>query len=185
MHRLYHPPVFGSLRVMWPADYQGLFPPVHQRGEVVSSNEADFQSCRVIILITSKRRFLEGFVCPALSASWTTVIPKIGPRAYIFQKPFLRGLFLEGLILGGAYVWREICVSKSIGLACRGKEINYHFCFVLRCIRGQIPSTSLPGSLYSEGRFNGGFFALRFWGVCIWRGLFSEFYDIYFFTHFP
>ena len=31
---------------------------------------------------------------------------------------------------GGAYVRREICVSKSIGLACSGKEIC-HFCFVL------------------------------------------------------
>ena len=41
---------------------------------------------------------------------------------------------------------------KSIGLACRGKEI-YHFYFVLLCIQGQIPSTSLPGGLYSEGRF--------------------------------
>ena len=30
--------------------------------------------------------------------------------------------------------------------------------------------------LYSEGRFNGGFFALRFWGAYIWRGLFLEFY---------
>ena len=31
-------------------------------------------------------------------------IPKISPRAYIFQRPFLRGLFLEGLTFGGAYV---------------------------------------------------------------------------------
>ena len=62
-----------------------------------------------------------------------------------------------------------------MGLACSGKEI-YHFCFVLLCIRGQIPSTSPPGGLYSEGRFNGGFFALRFWGAYIWKGLFSEFY---------
>ena len=44
-------------------------------------------------------------------------IPKIRPGAYIFQRPFLRGLFLEALIFGGAYLWREICVSKSIGLA--------------------------------------------------------------------
>ena len=56
--------------------------------------------------------------------------------------------------------------SKSIGLACSGKEI-YHFCFVLLCIRGQIPRTSPPGGLYSEERFNGGFFALRFWGAYI------------------
>ena len=30
-------------------------------------------------------------------------IPKISLGAYIFQRPFLRGLFLEGLIHGGAY----------------------------------------------------------------------------------
>ena len=73
---------------------------------------------------------------------------------------------IEGLILGGAYVRREICVIKLVGLACSGKEI-YHFCFVLRCIRGQLPSTSHPGGLYLEGRFNGGFFVLRFWGAYI------------------
>ena len=44
-------------------------------------------------------------------------IPKISTGAYIFQRPCLRGLFLEGLIFGGAYLRREICVSKSIGLA--------------------------------------------------------------------
>ena len=42
---------------------------------------------------------------------------EISPGAYIFQRPFLRGLFLEGLIFGGAYLHREICISKSIGLA--------------------------------------------------------------------
>ena len=44
-------------------------------------------------------------------------IPKISPGAYIFQRPSLRGLFWEGLIFGGAYLRREICVSKLIGLA--------------------------------------------------------------------
>ena len=65
----------------------------------------------------------------------------------------------------------EICVSKSIGLACSGKEI-YHFCFVL--LQVQAPR----GGLYSKGQFNGGFFALRFWGAYIWRGLYSEFYGM-------
>ena len=38
----------------------------------------------------------------------------------------------------------------------------------------QVPA---PGrSLYLEGRFNGGFFALRVWGAYIWKGLFPEFY---------
>ena len=60
-------------------------------------------------------------------------MPKISPRAYIFQRPFLRGLHLEG-------------------------------------------------------RFNGGFLALRVWGgggglifggACTWGGLFSELYGIF------
>ena len=63
--------------------------------------------------------------------------------------------------------------SKSVGLACSGKVI-YHFCFVLLCIQGQIPSTSPLWGLYSEGCFNGGFFALRFRGACIWRGLYMD-----------
>ena len=28
-------------------------------------------------------------------------IPKISPGAYIFQRPLLTGLFLEGLVFGG------------------------------------------------------------------------------------
>ena len=44
-------------------------------------------------------------------------IPKIIPGNCIFQKPFFRGLFLEGSIFGRAYLRREICLSKSIGLA--------------------------------------------------------------------
>ena len=45
-------------------------------------------------------------------------IPKISPWAYIFQRAFFEGFqFLEGPIFGGAYPRREICDSKSIGLA--------------------------------------------------------------------
>ena len=41
--------------------------------------------------------------------------------------------------------------------------------------------TLTPGLIFfnGEGRFNGGFFALRVWGAYIWRGLFSEFYCIF------
>ena len=63
------------------------------------------------------------------------------PGAYIFQRPFLRGLFLEGL----RCTEKNLCF-KINGLACSGEEI-YHFCCVLLCIRGQIPSTSPPGVL--------------------------------------
>ena len=34
-------------------------------------------------------------------------IPKISPGAYIFQRPFLRGLFSEGLIYGGKFVFQN------------------------------------------------------------------------------
>ena len=30
------------------------------------------------------------------------------------------------------------------------------------------------GAYHLEGRFNGGFFALRVWGAYIWRGLYKE-----------
>ena len=113
-------------------------------------------------------------------------IPIISPGAYIFQRPFLRGSALEGLIFGGAYVRREICVTKSIGLACGGEELPFLHCFTLY---SKANSQYNPhGGLYSEGRFKGRFCALRFWGAYIrrcqepifgsWRGLFSEFYGM-------
>ena len=58
-------------------------------------------------------------------------------------------------------------------LAYSWKEIN-RFCFVLLCIWGQFPSTSPPEVLYSEGRFNGGFYALGIWRAYIWKGLHKE-----------
>ena len=47
-------------------------------------------------------------------------IPKISPGAYIFSK----ALF-EGLLFGGAYLWREICVQNRLGYPYSWKEI-YH-----------------------------------------------------------
>ena len=59
-------------------------------------------------------------------------IPKISLGAYIFQRPFLRGLFLQGLIFGGAYLQREICVSKSNGLPFYlGVNLPFLLCFTL------------------------------------------------------
>ena len=100
-------------------------------------------------------------------------IPKISPGVYIFQRPFQRGLFLEGLIFGVVYLRREICVSKSIGLALQLKVIlPFLLCFILY-LRA-IFQVQAPWSLYLEGRFNGGFFALPVWGAYIWRGLYME-----------
>ena len=35
-------------------------------------------------------------------------------KAYIFQRPLLRGLFLEGLIFGGAYIRRGLSVEGNL-----------------------------------------------------------------------
>ena len=105
-------------------------------------------------------------------------IPKIRPGSYIFQRPFLRGLFWDGLIFGGAYVRREICVSKSIGLAYSWKETD-RFCFVLLCIWGQFSKYRSPGGLIFGGVISRRVFCLTSFGgggAYTWRGLFSEFY---------
>ena len=39
---------------------------------------------------------------------------------------------------------------------------------------GNFPGTFSPRGLYLEGRFSGGFFALRVWGAYIWRSLYME-----------
>ena len=92
---------------------------------------------------------------------------EISPGAYIFQRPFLRGLFLEGLIFGGAYLRREICVLKSIGLAL-WLEVNSPFLLCFTLYLRAISKNKPPGGLSLEGRFNGGFFALPVWGAYIW-----------------
>jgi len=61
--------------------------------------------------------FVKKVECAAMSLIVYRKIPKISPGVYIFQRAFLKGLFSKGLIFGGAYFRREICVSKSIGLA--------------------------------------------------------------------
>ena len=59
---------------------------------------------------------------------------KISLGAYVFQRPFLRGLILEGLIFGGLIVGN--CVTKPTGLAYISKVnlkkyvLPYYFCHV-------------------------------------------------------
>ena len=87
---------------------------------------------------------------------------------------------MEGLIFGGAYLRRKICVSKSIGLALQ-LEVNLPFLLCFSLYLRAIFQVQAPRGLYLKGRFNGGFFALPVKGAYIWTGLymgglFSEFY---------
>ena len=80
---------------------------------------------------------------------------------------------MEGLLFGGAYLWTEICVSKSTGLALK-LEGNLPFLLCFTLYLSAIFKYKPPAGLYLEWRFNGGFFALRVWGAYIWRGLYKE-----------
>ena len=83
---------------------------------------------------------------------------------------------MEGLIFGGAYVRREIYVSKSIGLACSGKEI-YHFCFVLLCIilEGKFQVQAPQGAYIRRGDLTGVFFRYDFGGLKFGGAYFRNF----------
>ena len=102
-------------------------------------------------------------------------IPKISAGAYIFQRPILRGLsreenlrfkiklaslmagrkskaYFEGLIFGGAYLGRKICVSKSTWLALWLEENLLFFpCFTLY-LRA-ISKYKTPGGLIFGGAY--------------------------------
>ena len=107
-------------------------------------------------------------------------IPKISPEAYIFQRPFLRGLFLEGLVFGGAYLRRKICVSKSIGLALQlERNLPFLLCFTLYlraiskykppgrlifggAIKRRVFCVTSLGGLYLDGLIHGGAYFRNF-----------------------
>ena len=88
---------------------------------------------------------------------------------------------MKGLIFGGAYLRREICVSKSIGLALL-LEVNLSFWLCCTLYLRAIFQVQAPQEAYI---WRGDltvffFFCVTGLGAYIWRGLFSEFYDILF-----
>ena len=97
----------------------------------------------------------------------------MSPGAYIFQRPFLRGL-----LFGGAYIRRGLSTEGNlrfkIDWACSiiGSKLTVFACLTLY-LRAIFQVQAL-GGLYLEGRFNGGFFALPDCGAYIWRGLYME-----------
>ena len=77
----------------------------------------------------------------------------------------------------GAGSFRKIKPTNCWGITTsvrvyRGGSRKFYCCALYS--RANSKKKSPPGGLYSEERFNGGFFALRFWGAYIWRGLYME-----------
>ena len=74
---------------------------------------------------------------------------------------------MEGLIFGGAYLWWEIFVSKSIGLA-----VFPLFYFVFeRNFQVQAP----PGAYIWRGDLTEGFLSYEFWGLIFGGAYFRNF----------
>ena len=73
-----------------------------------SIGHVKFPKCRTGILVEWKElrattfpQFMKQFAASSKQGCKYHKIAKISLGAYIFQRPFLRGLFLEGLIFGG------------------------------------------------------------------------------------
>jgi len=85
-------------------------------------------------------------------------ILKISPEAYIFQRAFWRGLSTEGNL------------RFKIDWACliNGRRFTVFALFYF-VFEGNF-QVQAPTGLHLEGRFNGGFFALRVWGLFYLEG---------------
>ena len=104
-------------------------------------------------------------------------IQKICPRAYIFQRPFLRAYFWRGLSTGKNLRFKIDRASLIVGSKFTVFALFY---FVFE---GNFPSTSPQGAYIWREDLTEGFLRYRFgWlifgGAYTWRGLFSEFYSI-------
>ena len=99
-------------------------------------------------------------------------ISKISLGAYIFQRPFLRGLYAEGNLCF-QIDWASLIVGSKF-------TVFALFYFVFE---GNFPSRSPRGAYIWRGDLTKGFLRYRlggliFGGAYTWRGLFSEFYGI-------
>ena len=93
-------------------------------------------------------------------------IPIISPGAYIFERPFWRSLFLEGLIYGGKFA-----SQIRLGYPYSWKKIYSLFYFVFE---GNFQVQAPRGAYIWRGDLTEGFLRYEFGGAYIWRGLYME-----------
>ena len=96
-------------------------------------------------------------------------IPKISPGAHIFQRPFLKGLFFEGLIYGGKFAFQIDWASLVVGSKFTVFALFY---FVFE---GIFPSTSPRGTCIWRGDLTEGFLRYRFGGFIFGGAYFRNF----------
>ena len=103
-------------------------------------------------------------------------IQKISPGAYIFQRPFLRGLYSEGMY-GGKFAFQSRLDQLIVG-----RKFTVFSLFYL-VFEGTVFKDNPRGAQIRRGHLTKGFLRYRFEGLTFegaytWRGVFSEFYGI-------
>ena len=88
-------------------------------------------------------------------------IPIISPGLILVQRAFWLGLFSGELIFGGAYYWKEFCISKWVRLV--NKNGLKHYENSLKQLKTS--STNSPWAYIREGFLSEGFLRLRFGGL--------------------
>ena len=96
----------------------------------------------------------------------------------LVQKAFLLGLSSGELIFGGAYYWKEFCVSKWVGLDNKNRLKLYENSLK----RLKTASTNSPWAYIREGLLLEGFLRLRFGGLIFRRAYFWEGFNYWNFT---
>ena len=111
-----------------------------------------------------------------INTKWTCrKIPIMSAGAYIFQRPFLRGLFWGG----GAYIQRGLSTEGNLGFKIDWASVIFGSKFTILALfyfvfEGIFPSISPPGAYIWRGDLTQGFFALLVWGAYISKGLYME-----------
>ena len=102
-------------------------------------------------------------------------IPKIGPGAYIFQRPFRRGLFS-----GGAYIRRGLSTEGNlrfqlhwVSLIVGGKFTVFALFYLV--FEGNFPSRNPQGAYIWRGDLTEGFLRYRFGGLIFGGAYFRNF----------
>ena len=102
------------------------------------------------------------------------------PWGLFFSTPFLRGLFLEWLIFGGAYIQRSLSTEGNLCFKIDWASLIVGSKFTVLALfyfvfEGNFPSTSPQGAYIWRGNFTEGFLHYRFGGLIHGRAYLQNF----------
>ena len=104
--------------------------------------------------------------CPARHPSMSVLeyrkISIISPELIFVQKALLLGLFSGELIFGGAYYWKEFCVSKWVELDNKTASFNSPWAYIWEGLLSEGFLRLRFGGLFSGGLIFGGAYYRNF-----------------------